>query len=282
MTFHRAAPHILASVLDTEWQRFEGPSVLRIAEGEALVRGCDELLRAGSGDLVCVPRGVICELRRIGRDARLERLEVEPGWVERALDLAAWDDRDAAAADAAGFHVDRGGTDRARRAARLMREIDQARVAADEGAPLRLAARCVELLGLTVRTPAATLAAGGAGRGLGRRARFLQAVDALRSGALDEISLPAFAKRAGLSVRHASRLFQLELGKSFREHLAELRLERAKALLRETEMSVIEVAGETGWSSLAHFNSVFRRRVGSTPSQFRTRQGLHEAVRIAS
>ena len=66
----------------------------------------------------------------------------------------------------------------------------------------------------------------------------------------------------------------LELGKTFREHVAELRLERAKSLLRETEMTVIEVAGETGWSSLAHFNSVFRRRVGSTPGQFR-RSAVH-------
>ena len=57
---------------------------------------------------------------------------------------------------------------------------------------------------------------------------------------------------------------------SFREHLALLRLARAKALLRDTGMSVIEVAGETGWSSLAHFNSVFRRRVGATPSRYRS------------
>ena len=59
-------------------------------------------------------------------------------------------------------------------------------------------------------------------------------------------------------------------------------LERAKALLRDSEMTVIEVAGETGWSSLAHFNAVFRRRVGSTPSQFRVGHAAPEPVRIAS
>ena len=79
-----------------------------------------------------------------------------------------------------------------------------------------------------------------------------------------------------------SRLFQGELGRTFREHLAGLRLERAKALLRATEMSVIEVAGETGWSSLAHFNSVFRRRVGATPRQFRIGASPAPSARIAS
>jgi iron complex transport system substrate-binding protein len=61
-----------------------------------------------------------------------------------------------------------------------------------------------------------------------------------------------------------------EFGASFREHLATLRLERAKSLLATTDLRVIEVAGHTGWSSLAHFNSVFREQVGLTPSGFRT------------
>ena len=61
-----------------------------------------------------------------------------------------------------------------------------------------------------------------------------------------ELGLPVFARRAGLSERHVSRLFQCELGVTFREHVAALRLERAKALLRETGMSVIEVDSVPG------------------------------------
>jgi AraC-like DNA-binding protein len=281
MALLHAAPHIVASALGAGWRRFDGPAVVRVAEGQALVRGGDELLRAGRGDLVCVPRGVGCELRRLGGAARLEQLGVDPAWAERALELAAWSDRDGDGAGSPAFRVDRSGTDRARHAARLMREIEQADPD-DDGGALRLAARCVELLGLVVTPPAGACATGEAARGLGRRERFLRAVEALRGDSFEEISLPAFARRAGLSERHASRLFQLELGKTFREHLAELRLERAKALLRDTEMTVIEVAAETGWSSLAHFNAVFRRRVGSTPSQFRICQAPPEPVRIAS
>jgi transcriptional regulator GlxA family with amidase domain len=90
----------------------------------------------------------------------------------------------------------------------------------------------------------------------------------LREG-LEHASLAALATRIGLSERQVSRLFRAQYGATFREHLSERRLEHAKALLADGARSVIQVAGETGWSSLAHFNAVFRRRVGLTPTQYR-------------
>ena len=281
MRWLRSLPRIDAVEIGAEWRCFDGPSVLVIASGEAMVRAGDEFVRAGLGDLVCAPPAVQCSLRRVAASARIARLEADAVWVERALELAGWSDRKCGGPDAIGFRVDRSGTDRARRAARLLREVEAAR-SSQEGAPLRLAGRCIELLGLALALPAGTCASGEAARGLGRRERFLRAVEALRQDSFGDLSLPVFARRAGLSQRHASRLFQLEFGRSFREYVAELRLERAKALLRETGLSVIEVAGETGWSSLAHFNSVFRRRVGSTPSQFRSGRAPARRARIAS
>jgi AraC-like DNA-binding protein len=55
-------------------------------------------------------------------------------------------------------------------------------------------------------------------------------------------------------------------------------MERAKRLLRETDLPVIEVAAETGWSSLAHFTTTFRRRVGQTPSGYRAAGATVEAA----
>jgi AraC-like DNA-binding protein len=259
------APRIEMRTIGPEWIAIEGPTVLEVAEGEILVGAGDELARGATGDLVCVTPRACCRVRGARGEARVLRLEADAAWVERALGLAgsARDPGDAA------FLVDRCATDRARRGARLIREVGGLGREPGEGGRLRLAARCVELLSLTLESRRTPLSAGATTRWSGRRARFLRAVEELGGEPLDEITLPAFARRAGLSERHVSRLFQLELGKTFREHLAELRLERAKALLRETEMTVLEVAGETGWSSLAHFNSVFRRRVGFTPSQFR-------------
>ncbi len=265
MSVPSSIPRIETSTIGSGWIAIEGPTVLEVAQGEVVVGSGDELVRAGTGDLVCVTPRARLRLRCAHGTARVDRLEVDAAWVERALDLAG----SAEGPGEAAFLVDRHATDRARRGARLLREIASVGRESGEGWGLRLAARCVELLAMTLESRPTPLSAGVATRGSGRRACFLRTVEELCGEPLDELTLPVFARRAGLSERHVSRLFQVELGKTFREHLAELRLERAKALLRDTEMTVLEVAGETGWSSLAHFNSVFRRRVGFTPSQFR-------------
>jgi AraC-like DNA-binding protein len=261
-----SGPRIETSVVDADWIGIEGPTVLEVGPGEILVRGGDELVRVGAGGLVCVRSGARCSLRAPCGGAHVERLVVDRSFVERVLEP---ERPSGGSEDGAGFRVDRCGTDRARRGGRLLREIAAAGHGAEEGARLRLVARCVELLAMTFEAWTTPVPAESSGRGSGRRERFLRAVEDLAREPLDEVTLPAFARRAGLSERHASRLFQLEIGRTFRDHVSEIRLERAKRLLRSTGMSVIEVAGETGWSSLAHFNSVFRRRVGSTPSRFR-------------
>src|SRR5262245_28605438 len=264
-----SAPSILPRIeiheIGPGWVPFDGPTVLEVAQGEVVVGSGEELVRAGAGDLVSLTPGARLRLRGALGAARVRCLEIDAAWSERALAFAG----PARERGQATFLVDRCATDRARQGARLLREIASAGQEPDEGGRLRLAARCVELLAMTLETRTSALAVAGASGGGERRAHFLRAVEEIAGESLDSITLPAFARRAGLSERHVSRLFQLELGKTFREHVAELRLERAKSLLRETQMTVIEVAGETGWSSLAHFNSVFRRRVGSTPRQFR-------------
>ena len=53
--------------------------------------------------------------------------------------------------------------------------------------------------------------------------------------------------------------------------MTRLRVDRARRLLDESALPVIEVAAETGWSSLAHFNAVFRRHTGHTPTAYRAR-----------
>ena len=110
---------------------------------------------------------------------------------------------------------------------------------------------------------------GGPRRANPYRAELVRLISALRDASLDEVSLASLSHQIGLSERQVSRLFREEFGTTFRDHLATLRLERAKRLLAATDLPVIEVAGSTGWSSLAHFNAVFRRRVGLTPSAFR-------------
>lgn len=85
------------------------------------------------------------------------------------------------------------------------------------------------------------------------------------------LDVDSVAGRIGLSRRVVQRLLE-ETGKSFTEHLTERRLERARAMLADPECShlkVIEIALAAGFGDVSHFNRMFRRRFGESPSGMR-------------
>lgn len=77
------------------------------------------------------------------------------------------------------------------------------------------------------------------------------------------------ARLAGLSPAHFRARFTAEVGATPRRFLEMLRVERAGTLLRETDLSVTEVALETGFATSQHFARIFRRRRGVTPRGWR-------------
>jgi AraC-like DNA-binding protein len=83
--------------------------------------------------------------------------------------------------------------------------------------------------------------------------------------------LDSIAGALGLSRRYVQQLLE-ETGKSFTEHLAECRLERAFAMLTDRRcfhLAIIEIAFAAGFGDVSHFNRMFRRRFGDTPSGVR-------------
>jgi AraC-like DNA-binding protein len=96
------------------------------------------------------------------------------------------------------------------------------------------------------------------------RARDL--IDARYSEALD---VPSLARRAHASPAHFSRRFKTTFGETPHQYLLTRRIERAKHLLRESELSVTEVSLEVGFHSLGTFSSTFKRLVGGTPTEYR-------------
>jgi AraC family transcriptional regulator len=82
-------------------------------------------------------------------------------------------------------------------------------------------------------------------------------------------SLPALAEQLDLSERQTSRLFRQQMGLSFREYAARLRVERATKLLAETHRPVTEIALSSGWNSPSQFNFAFRKQIGMTPGAYR-------------
>src|SRR4029453_10487989 len=75
------------------------------------------------------------------------------------------------------------------------------------------------------------------------------------------------ADLAGLSLRQLERSFRKELGRGVHEHYMTLRLARARQLLRETSLSMLEIAVATGFASASQFARAFRREFGFPPRE---------------
>ncbi|MFQ5467922.1 MAG: helix-turn-helix domain-containing protein, partial [Kiloniellaceae bacterium] len=77
------------------------------------------------------------------------------------------------------------------------------------------------------------------------------------------------ARGAGLSTRQLERLFHKYLGRSPARFYLQLRLDRARLLLLQTDMSVIDVALACGFVSASHFSKCYRDYFGRTPRRER-------------
>jgi YesN/AraC family two-component response regulator len=84
----------------------------------------------------------------------------------------------------------------------------------------------------------------------------------------ERLSLSEVAGLAAMSRWHFCRMFRAATGQSFGHYVRELRLARAKELLTTTGLSLTEVALEVGFYDLPHFDKVFRRRFGISPTEF--------------
>ena len=79
----------------------------------------------------------------------------------------------------------------------------------------------------------------------------------------------ALAKEAGISLRQLERLFRHHIGRGIHGHYRFLRLERARQLLRETTLPVLDVALATGFASSSQFSRAYRHAFGQPPSETR-------------
>ena len=98
----------------------------------------------------------------------------------------------------------------------------------------------------------------------------------------EEWPIPRLAKVSGVSEAHFARSFRQAFGLPPHRYLLTRRIERAKALLRDTELSITEIAFQTGWSSLGTFGRIFRDITGESPSELRTREkdGHHQLEQV--
>ena len=88
---------------------------------------------------------------------------------------------------------------------------------------------------------------------------------------LSEMSFDELARVTRCTPRHLSRIFFEQVGMSFSDKRAEIRLAKACELLATSKSKVVEVAYESGYKSLSLFNQMFTRRFGISPGKWRQR-----------
>jgi AraC family transcriptional regulator len=86
-----------------------------------------------------------------------------------------------------------------------------------------------------------------------------------------DLSLQALANESGYSRVHFVRMFKAATGSSPHNYLLNLKLERARELLKNPSMSLIDIALDCGFSSHSHMSRLFHKLVGVTPSAYRRR-----------
>ena len=84
-----------------------------------------------------------------------------------------------------------------------------------------------------------------------------------------DLSLNEVAAQVILSSSHFSTVFSHETGQTFKEYLTEIRIKKAKELLRTTPMKAFEICYQVGYNDPHYFSHVFHKNTGLTPIEFR-------------
>lgn len=112
--------------------------------------------------------------------------------------------------------------------------------------------------------------------------RLLRAKDRMDAASEEEWPVERLARVSGVSEAHFARSFKDAFGVPPHRYLLTRRIERAKALLRDTDQPIIDIAFQTGWSSLGTFGRVFKDVTGQSPSELRAREraGAHQLDQV--
>ena len=86
---------------------------------------------------------------------------------------------------------------------------------------------------------------------------------------MNPITLEIVGREAGFSTTYFSSLFKKETGRNFLEYLSQIRMEKAKELLKDTNLSIAMVCEKVGYSDLKHFTKSFRTATGVKPNEYR-------------
>ncbi len=102
-----------------------------------------------------------------------------------------------------------------------------------------------------------------------QNSKVLSIIELMEANLAEPLSLLEIADHVGLSRRQIERLFRQEMGRSPARYYLEIRLDRARHLLIQSSMPVVEVAVACGFVSASHFSKCYRELYGRSPQQER-------------
>jgi len=91
----------------------------------------------------------------------------------------------------------------------------------------------------------------------------------------EELSLGQVAKSINMSSYYFCKMFKKVTGINFTDYVARVRIEKSKNLLLNPNLRVSEIAFEVGFQSLTHFNRVFKKILGQSPTDYRAQLLAH-------
>jgi AraC-like DNA-binding protein len=86
----------------------------------------------------------------------------------------------------------------------------------------------------------------------------------------EDLSLGMLAKAVNTSTFYFCKMFKKGTGINFTDYLSRIRIEKAKNLLLNPNLRVSEIAYEVGFQSLTHFNRIFKKLAGQSPTEYRS------------
>jgi hemolysin activation/secretion protein/AraC-like DNA-binding protein len=251
-----------------EWTpQFRGWLVARVAEGSGywLHDGPARELNAGDGFVMSGNVRALLRASQLGL-LKLQYFTVQPQYLNGLLSVLEWHQLEAAAASpSTPVFFFSAGESIAQKFSRIV-ELSHDHELSLRCALLQLWSGALQ--GLLAAPPADFTG------GSKLHERLREVVGRMTEAELADASLAGLAAQLHCSERHFSRLFREEFGVPLRARQIELRLQRARQLLADSNAKVINVAYDSGYRHLGLFNVMFKKRFGVTPSEWRQQNGL--------